>query len=65
MGILILVLFIIGLCSWFISRAVYKSQVKNNYKNPGLTAGIVFILSFAIIAAAIFFLIINNIRISR
>jgi magnesium-transporting ATPase (P-type) len=65
MGLLILILLVIGLCSWFISRSVYKSQLRNNYKNPTLTAGIVFILTFAIIAAAIFFLIINNIRISR
>ncbi len=65
MGIILLILLIIGLCSWFIARAVYKSQVRNNYKNPGVTAVIVFILTFAIIAAAIFFLIINNIMISR
>ncbi|MDZ4794497.1 MAG: hypothetical protein SGI83_09490 [Bacteroidota bacterium] len=44
---------------------MYKSQVRNNYKNPGVTATIVFILSFAIISAAIFFLVINNIRIER
>ena len=65
MGIVILILFIVGLCSYFIARAVYKSQVNNNYKAPGVTATIVFIFSFAIIAAAIFFLIINNIRIER
>lgn len=65
MGIVILILLIIGLCSFFIARSAYKSQVKNNYKNPNVTAVIVFILSFAIIAAAVFFLVINNIRIER
>lgn len=65
MGILLLILLIIGLCSYFIARMVYKSQVKNNYKAPGVTAAIVFILSFAIIASAILFLVINNIRIER
>ena len=65
MGIVLLILLIIGVCSYFISRAVYKSQIKNNYKNPGVTGVIVFILTFAILAAAIFFLIINNIMISR
>ncbi len=65
MGILLLMLLIIGLCSYFISRVVYKSQVKNNYKSPMAATVIVFILVFAILSAVIFFLIINNIMISR
>ncbi len=65
MGILIVIFLIIGLCSFFIARAVYKSQVKNDYKAPGVTATIVFILSFAIITTAILFLVVNNIRIER
>lgn len=65
MGILLLILLIVGVCSWFISLAVYKSQVRNKYKNPGVTATIVFILSLAILSAAIFFLVINNIMIGR
>jgi hypothetical protein len=65
MGLLLAILLIIGLVSFFISRAVYKRQVKNNYKNPGTAAVIVFILTFAIITGAVFLLIVNNIRIER
>lgn len=65
MGILILLLLVIGLCAWFISRAVYKKQVRNDYKNPGVTAVIVFILTFSILAVGIFLLIAFNIRIER
>lgn len=65
MGILILLLLVIGLCAWFISRSVYKKQVKNDYKNPGVTAVIVFILTFSILAVGIFLLIAFNIRIER
>jgi uncharacterized membrane protein YhhN len=64
-GILALMLLIIGLCSFFISRIVYRKQVKSNYKNPAIAASIVFVLTFAVISAAIFFLIVNNIRIER
>jgi hypothetical protein len=65
MGLLVFILLVIGLCSFFISRAVYKSQVRNKYKNPGVAAVIVFILTFAIITGAVFLLVINNIRIER
>jgi predicted PurR-regulated permease PerM len=63
--IIIILLFIIGICSYFISRQVHKSLQKNNARNPGVVTAIVFVLSFALILAAIFFLVINNIRIER
>jgi cell division protein FtsX len=63
--LLIFIVLITGLCSFFISKAVYKKQVKNDYKNPVLTAVIVFILTLAIFLAGIFLLIINNIRLER
>ncbi|HEV7783624.1 MAG TPA: hypothetical protein VGO58_20270 [Chitinophagaceae bacterium] len=63
--IFVLILAVIGCCSWFLSRATYRAQVKNNYKNPYLTSTIVFILSFAILAAGVFFLIISNINFTR
>ena len=65
MGLLLFILLIVGLCSFFIARAVYNSQIRNQYKNPGVTATIVFILSFTIIGAAILFLIFNNIMFKR
>ena len=65
MGLLILIILVILAASFFIAQAVYKAQVRNSYKSPLLTASIVFVLSLAILSAAIFFLIINNIRIER
>ena len=63
--LLILIILITGLCSFFISRAVYRKQVKNDFKNPRMTSVIVFILTLAIFLAGIFLLIINNIRLER
>jgi hypothetical protein len=65
MGLLIAILLIIAACSWFVSRAVYRSQVKNNYKTPMLAATLVFILCFALLCAGVFLLFINNINMSR
>ncbi len=65
MGVLILIILIIGLCSWFISRAAYKVQVKNNYKSPMLTASLIFLLSFAVLAGGIFFIFVNMLNFSR
>jgi hypothetical protein len=65
MGLLIAILLIIGIVSYFIGRAVYKSQVRNKYKHPGAAAVLVFILTFAVITAAVFFLIVSNIRMER
>jgi cell division protein FtsX len=65
MLLLILIVLIAVLCSFFISRTVYKKQVKNNYKNPGMTGAIVFVLTLAILLAGIFLLIINNINLER
>ena len=65
MPVVILIVLITGLCSFFISRAVYKKQVKNDYKNPMMTAVIVFIISLAILLAAIFLLILSNLRFER
>ncbi len=48
MGIFILILLIEIACSFFIARAMYKSPEKNNYKNPGVAAVIVFIFILAI-----------------
>ena len=66
MLLIILLAFIIPLvCAGFIARAVYKKQVKSNYKTPGLTAAIVFILTAGILILGVYVLIINNIRFER
>ncbi len=65
MAVVILIVLITVLCSYYISRAVYKRQVKNDFKNPGVTAVIVFILSLAIFLGGIFLLIISNMRFER
>jgi cell division protein FtsX len=59
------IILITAFCSFLISRAVYKKQVKNNYKNPAMTAVIIFILTLALFLGAIFLLLINNIRFER
>ncbi|MEO7982505.1 MAG: hypothetical protein ABI688_00360 [Bacteroidota bacterium] len=65
MGLLIGILLIIGIVSYFIGRAVYKTQVKRGYKNPKAAGVLVAILTFAIITIAVFLLIISNIRMTR
>jgi hypothetical protein len=63
--LLLLALLIPLVIAGFIARAVYKKQVKRNYKTPGLTAAIVFILAAGIFFFGIYLLIINNIRFER
>jgi len=65
MALLILIVLVTALCSYFISRAVYKKQVKNNYKNPAINAVLVFIITLAIFLGGIFLIVINNVRFER
>ena len=60
-----IVLILIVASSVFIASKVYKGLRKDNNNYAGLWAVLSFILSFAVLAAGIFFLIINNIRIER
>lgn len=65
MGVIAIIVIIIGLISYFISRAVYVRQVKNNYKTPMLTASLIFLLSFAVMAGGIFLLLVSTLNFSR
>jgi cell division protein FtsX len=65
MPLIILIVLVTALCSFFISRAVYKKQVKNNYKNPAINAVLVFIITLAIFLGGIFLIVINNVRFER
>jgi hypothetical protein len=63
--VLIIIIAIIALVSWLISRAVYLRQVKNNYKSPMVTASIIFVISFAVLAGGIFLLLVSTLNFSR
>ena len=63
--LLVLLLLLIAVCSWFIANRVYRVQVRREYKTPMATAILVFILSFVILTGGILLLILSQIQISR
>jgi hypothetical protein len=65
MGVLVFVIAIIAAISWFISRAVYLRQVKNAYKTPMVTATLIFILSFVVLAGGVILLLVSTLNFSR
>jgi hypothetical protein len=71
MGMLILVLLVIigvaALCSYLLAAAVYRSQVKKGTDIAGAksTRAVIFIFSTLFITAAIIYLLVSNISLSR
>jgi hypothetical protein len=63
--ILLVILALSWLSSHFIAKAAYKKLKMDNNENAQGWRILIFILSFIGIAACIFFLIVNNIRIER
>ncbi len=57
MAVLILVIFLCALSSYFIARAVYKINIKNKVKNPMVAPVIIFIFTLAIFLFGIFLLL--------
>jgi hypothetical protein len=67
MGYLIVfgILALIGLCSYFIARKVFKALKKNHNAYPVAISIVIFILSFTIILAVIIYIISRNIYFGR
>jgi hypothetical protein len=62
-AVVAIVLSLISLASYFISKMVYNRQVREGHKPASKAA--VFIFSFLLIGAAIVLLLIYNIRLGR
>jgi len=64
-GILLAILLVVGGVSLLIATIVYRSAVKNGNPSAKTARNITFIISFLVIAFAVFYIILNNLALSR